>query len=163
VLPQQQMLPPQPFHIATKGRWGGVYGIATRGYLVLPDIVPRFPAEGVLEAEKLVAWFTEEGLEATLDSVNWTAVAKSDFDVEGLVESLAWLAAMEAQDIDGVLAGDRPFGGEVEQETDPWAEIAPDDEHIAEIEEADDCAEIEECSDSAALVEKPGQGKCRRD
>ena len=161
MLPQQQMLPPQPFHIATKGRWGGAYGIATRGYLVLPDVVPRFPAESFLESEKLVGLLTEEELEATLQSLDWSAVAKSGFDIESFIESLAWRAAMEAQDIGGALASDMPFGGEVEQ-TDPWAEISSEGEPIAEVVEVDDSAEVEECSESGVLVEKPGQGKCRR-
>lgn len=161
MLPQQQMLPPQPFHLSTRGRWGGAYGIATRGYLVLPDVVPRFPAEGVLEPEKLVGLLTEEELEATLQSLDWSAVAESGFDVNGFVEGLAWRAAMAAQDIDGALAGDIPFGGEVEQETDPWAEISSDGEHIAEVVEVDDSAEVEECSEMGELVEKPGEGKCR--
>lgn len=30
-------------HIATRGRLDGEYGIATRGYVICPDIVARFP------------------------------------------------------------------------------------------------------------------------
>lgn len=159
MLPQQQMLPPQPSHIATRGYWGGVYGIATRGYLVLPDVVPRFPAEGTIEAEDLVAFFREEVLQATLEVIDWSAVAKSGFDVEGLIQDIVWRAMVEAQDMGGRLDGDKPFGGEVEQETDPWAEVE-EDEPVAEVEEADQAADVEECSETAVLVEKPGQGRC---
>lgn len=35
-----------PIHIATRGRLDGEYGIATRGYIICPDIVPRFPSRG---------------------------------------------------------------------------------------------------------------------
>lgn len=41
-----------PAHIATRGRLGGQYAIATRGYLVRPDIVPRFPADADLFVEE---------------------------------------------------------------------------------------------------------------
>jgi hypothetical protein len=161
MLPQQQMLPPQPFHIATKGRWGGVYGIATRGYLVLPDIVPRFPAEGAIEVEDLVALVREEVLQAAIQAIDWSAVAKSGFDVEGLIQDIVWTAMVEAQDMEGLLGSDKVFGGEVEQETDPWAEVE-EDEPVAEVEETDQEADVEECSETAVLVEKPGQGRCGR-
>ena len=34
----------EPVHLFTMGWFGGEYGISTRGLLVCPDIVPRFPA-----------------------------------------------------------------------------------------------------------------------
>jgi hypothetical protein len=163
MLPQQQMLPPDPFHLSTRGRWGGAYGIATRGYLVLPDVVPRFPADGFVETEELVGLFTEEALEATLESIDWGAVLQPGLDVDGLIEDIVWRAMLEAQDMEGRLDGDKPFGGEVEEETDPWAEVEMEDGPIAEVEEADECAEVEDCSETAILVEKPGEGRCRRD
>ena len=160
MLPQQQMLPPQPFHIATRGRWGGAYGIATRGYLVLPDIVPRFPAEGVIEAEGLVALFTEESLQVTLQEFDWSAITRSVIDIDGLVEDIAWRAMLEAQDMEGKLAGDKPFQGEVEQEADPWAEVT-EEEPVAEVEDADQSAQVEDSDQVAEVVEKPGEGRCR--
>lgn len=162
MLPQQQMLPPHPFHLSTRGRLGGAYGIATRGYLVLPDIVPRFPAVGTVEAEALVGRFTEEAIEATLQTVDWIAVAKPGFDIEGLIEDITWRAMMEAQDMEGRLASDKPFEGEVEQETDPWAEVTEEEPSVvAEVEDTDQAAEVEECSEEAVLVERPGEGRCR--
>jgi len=163
VLPQQQMLPPHPFHLSTRGRLGGAYGIATRGYLVLPDIVPRFPDIGVVEAEELVGRFTEEALEATFQTVDWSAVAKPGFDIEGFIEDITWRAMMEAQDMEGLLAGDKPFGGEVEQETDPWAEVIEEEPSVvADVEDTDQTADVEECSEMAVLVERPGEGSCGR-
>ena len=34
----------RPIHIATRGKLDGEYGIATRGYIILPDIVFRIPS-----------------------------------------------------------------------------------------------------------------------
>ena len=53
-------------HIATRGRLDGEYGIATRGYLICPDIVPRYPDRGLVsplerlaELKRLRGWSAE--------------------------------------------------------------------------------------------------------
>jgi len=154
------LLPPEPLHLATLGMLDNQIGMATLGYVVLPEVVPRFPAEGIVEADGLIATFTEESLEATLQGIDWSAVATAALDVEGLLESVSWRVMLEAQDMEGKLSDDKPLQGEVEQEEDPWAEIAEDDT-VAEVEDTDQVAEVEDADQVAEVVEKPGEGRCR--
>lgn len=67
----------QAIHIATRGRLDGEYGIATRGFIICPDIVVRFPsiAEITLD-EALMVTIKELGLEATLRGLDLVASGK---------------------------------------------------------------------------------------
>lgn len=49
----------QPLHIATRGLLDGQYGVVTRGYIVLPDIVSRFPSDADVG---LVGWLPVPGV-----------------------------------------------------------------------------------------------------
>lgn len=48
-----------PQHIVTRGRFDGQYGIATRGILICPDIVPRFPAKALVADLDLIGRMSE--------------------------------------------------------------------------------------------------------
>lgn len=83
-----------PLHIVTRGRLDGQYGIATRGYLICPDIVPRFPADadlfveldlkGVVEPERLYAQFTDHDSYASLKTIEMEAQLRM---IEGMLAS----------------------------------------------------------------------------
>lgn len=45
-----ELLLHDPFHVATRGRFDGQYGVATRGLIVCPDIVPRYAQEAIVES-----------------------------------------------------------------------------------------------------------------
>lgn len=55
-----------PMHIATRGRLDGEYGIATRGLIICPDIVPRFPSAAETVEEGWFAVVNEADLTALL-------------------------------------------------------------------------------------------------
>ena len=54
-------------HIATRGLLDGEYGKVTRGYIICPDIVPRFPQDADIVVED-GSWATvsQRDMEATL-------------------------------------------------------------------------------------------------
>jgi len=154
------MLPPQPIHIATRGLLGGAYGIATRGYLVLPDVVPRFPSDAVVQYDELLGFITEEDLHAYLQQMDLAAVLKAPLDIEGIIRDLAWMAMMKEQDELGGEVADKPLTAEVEPEGDHVGEVT-DGDPVAEVEDGDAAAEVKECEEPATLKEKPGEGRCR--
>lgn len=74
-----------PLHIATRGRLDGEYGIATRGYVICPDIVPRFPGLAEVRPRVPVGALELEGLRAEMLSDRAAAIlveAKLDIDLE---------------------------------------------------------------------------------
>jgi len=91
----------QPLHIATRGRLDGEYGIATRGYIVLPDIVPAFPSGG----------YVEDG---------WVIGIIDDLDLEAVVEEHAVFslqaAVYEDAELDALVAADSDLVAVVEDE-----------------------------------------------
>lgn len=62
-----------PQHIATRGRLDGEYGIATRGYIICPDLVSRFPVFGEVGQAQLFGLVDEHVLEAQLHGAGLTA------------------------------------------------------------------------------------------
>jgi hypothetical protein len=90
------LVTPHPFHIATRGRRGGQYGVATRGYVVLPDIVPRVPAGAEMAPADL--WGRAE---PSPYGQGWIAEpiiqgGVSGLDYEGYLRQLVWEAVLEA-------------------------------------------------------------------
>jgi hypothetical protein len=156
-------LPPIPLHLATLGLLDNQIGAATLGYIVGPAVVPRFPAEGTVRPEEYVGVISEQGeLVAQLEACEWAGVVETPLDLDGIVESLFWRAAVQADDFgQGEVAGNRPFAGEVSDETDPTAGVEEGDDLVAEVTEVDGTAEVTECEKTAALEEKPGEGRCK--
>lgn len=91
------MIPtPHPHHIATRGYLGGAYAIAMRGYMTFPDVVARFPSQGMIEGETWVALLQETGdLTAVVEQYALRAGLSSPLDLDGILESLAWRAFLE--------------------------------------------------------------------
>lgn len=75
-----------PIHIATRGRCDGEYGIATRGYVICPDIVPRFPSDADVRPEFVIGEVRELGLRAELHrSVELTGLVAEKADFEATI------------------------------------------------------------------------------
>ena len=103
----------QPLHIATRGRLDGEYGIATRGFIVLPDIVPRFPNR------------------AEVDVVGW-------LPLPGAIEELEYTARVEEHERFTLvaLAVDGPqMEARVEELAEPIAVLFADFDPVAVVEE----------------------------
>jgi hypothetical protein len=128
-----------PLHIATRGRLDGEYGIATRGYIICPDIVARWPSIAELEvsdeesfwavvedADFLHAAMSEHpgrtllagledvfGLQVVLDGDRLELVAQmGDLDLEAVVEELDSdvLGSVMEQELSGELDSDGVVG-----------------------------------------------------
>jgi hypothetical protein len=157
------VLPPIPLHLATLGLLDNQLGAATLGYIVGPPVVSRFPAEGEVRPEAYVGLISEQGeLVAQLEACEWQGAVESPLDLDGIVESLFWRAAVEEDDFgQGEVAAERPFSGEVAEEADPMAEVEGVEDWTAEVAEVDGAAEVTECEQTAVLEEKPGEGRCR--
>jgi hypothetical protein len=94
-----------PLHIATRGRLDGQYGIATRGLVVCPDIVPRFPVDALLRPEFVVGEVRELELDAVLRSMELHGDVVPEPDL---------VAALRSLDLIGELAGNElPAGSDV--------------------------------------------------
>lgn len=156
------LLPPIPKHLATLGLLDSQIGMATLGYIVGPEIVPRFPSDGVIRADELIAVVSEHGdLIAQLEACEWRGVVDSPLDMDGIVESLAWRAAVQEDDLGGDIEAEKPYSGKVEVEDDPQAEIEEREDLTAEVAEVDGTAEVSECDRVAEITEKPGEGRCK--
>jgi len=157
----ENLLPPIPLHLATLGLLDNEIGMATLGYIVGPQIVPRFPSDGVIRADELIAIVSEQGdLVAHLEACEWSGVLDAPLDVEGLIESLAWRAAVTEDDLGGDIEAEKPFTGKVDEEEGPRADIEERDDMTAEVVEVDGTAEVSECDRVAEVTEKPGEGGC---
>jgi hypothetical protein len=139
----------------------GEIGMFTLGYIVGPDLVPRFPAEGVIRTDELIAIISEQGeLVAQLEACEWLGVVDAPLDFDGIVESLAWRAAIQADDLGGDLEAEKPYSGNVVEEGEHEAEVEEREDLTAEVVEADGTAEVSECDQVAEVTEKPGEGRC---
>jgi hypothetical protein len=129
-----------PIHIATRGRLDGEWGIATRGYIICPDIVPRFPEKSettedgdwaVLTAQDysaLLRDFPKLTFEATLLGTGDYAVRVDgtihDWDAEvtpldysALVMALGEeVGAADEDDLDGSTVTSRDIGAVTEED-----------------------------------------------
>lgn len=143
----------------------GQLGMATLGFIVEPDITPRFPAEGALEVEKWLGFVDEETLHALVEGVGSEAAAIESQDLAGLLASEWLTATVEAEQggFEAMVIGDRAS-----------AEVTEVGEHDALVSEAPDfAAELAECDLEALVVddddeltasleEAPGEGRCRK-
>lgn len=155
------ILPPIPLHLATLGLLDNQIGAATLGYIVGPEVVSRFPADGQVRADELIAVVSEQGeLVAQLEACEWLGVVDAPLDLDGIIESLAWRAVVTGDEISGKIEAEKPYVGEVEGEGEPQVEIEERDDMVAEVIEVDGTAEVSECDGVAELTEKPGEGRC---
>ena len=139
----------RPLHIATRGRLGGQYGIATRGYLVLPDIVPRVPASAEMAPADL--WGRAE---PSPYGDGWIAEpiiqgGVSGLDYDGFLRQIVWEAVLKSREQQATISAEvmvaqvEPQGeqtAEVTECPEPTGEVESVGEYQAEIELSEDCA-----------------------
>ena len=161
------MLPPIPIHIATRGHLDGQYGIATRGYLVLPDWVPRFPSDAIVTDERHLFGVVAEAdqwasLEVLLEP---TGVVAEIVDFTGLFSNGSLTAAVDG-DILGLEAMlDDPGDLFMDLYDDGGPEAILDEDDLqAEVQDGGLAGELEEAADdvlTAEVEQRPGEGRCR--
>jgi len=155
------LLPPIPLHLATLGLLDHQIGFATLGHIVGPELVARFPSQGVVRTDELIAIVSEQGdLIAHLEACEWQGVIDTPLDYEGLIKSLAWRAAVQEDELGGDIQAEKPYSGNIQEEDDPQAEVKQRDDMMAEVVEVDGTADVSECDQVAKVTEKPGQGGC---
>lgn len=155
----------QPWHIATRGRFDGEYGIATRGYVICPSLVSRLPVDGGVIPEKLFGVITEDELEAILRDVGWLGLVEQ----EGFGLDAAWsLATHFTAEVTGVdlleavVSAHDPLVGLVTCLEDVSAQIgAGGTVGVVDGDHGSSAVVVNEVSGS--LEEKPGEGACQVD
>ena len=155
-----------PFHIATRGRFDGEYGIATRGYVVCPDLVSRFPAFGEVDAARLFANVTQEELEAWLADAGLTAELQAIGDQDAILGLSRVLTASVSDEGFGLTARvDMALDGLVATVTCPdesSAALAADG-MLGDVSQGGGEAIVSDADGPTAVVEeRPGEGSCRR-
>lgn len=156
------MLPSYPFHISTRGRWGGEYGVATRGYLVLPPIVSRFPAEGIVQEGSFLSALVDEQGEWIADTIlpsDWRGVVDARFDLEGLLGSVVYRAVVDEY---GELVATIMMSEEMSaviDEIEQSADIVSSG-IVGGVETEDDAATVQEMASLGVVTDKPGEGHC---
>lgn len=156
-----QLLPPIPFHLATRGYFGNEYGIATRGYLVFPPIVPRFPSEGVVVEDRLGGWVEERDLFAFIqqDAALLAALQPSIFDLEGILGPLAYQALVEERgELLGVIVQSDQLMALVEAQD--ALGTAQEDGRLGVVESAENVSSVAEAMPLGAVEDKPGEEGC---
>ena len=159
---------PLPLHIATRGRLDGEYGIATRGYIICPDIVPRFPFDaeiadldinqllGISDPDRLEA-FVEDHPDLTLfakingPSRRYALVAKVEdaeaFTLEALVEDAPFELEAEVSVVEADQLG-------TVEEVDLGAAVVSGDD-IGLVTEEDDKASVDQADLVATVDDEP--------
>ena len=156
------ILPPIPFHIATRGYLGGAYGIATRGYLVLPDVISKFPAIGTVQYDGLTGTVYDDFWAAMVQSSEIRAFLESSSDIEASLRFIFMNAKVDpvVWGKGEVVSLNKAFVGEVES---ILFEVDIDDAGLCvELHESDDQAEVQQCENSVIVEEKPGEGRCSK-
>lgn len=140
-----------PIHIATRGRLDGEYGIATRGYLILPEIVPRFPDLADVDSIDSIGDLSEMRLEVEVKPrSDWFAIVR-DLGQDAFLRDLGMEASVVSDDdLDGdleaaglvsdVVSDDR----EAELDEAALVGVVGEDEREGMIDEQDVIADIED-------------------
>jgi len=162
------MLPPIPLHIATRGHLDGVYGIATRGYLVLPDLVSRLPDYGLFtEIEGWRAFVREaDSIGEVLDPWAMSGFVKVGDELLGELSNGWGVGEVTEVDWSGEVGDESVYSGKVDVGADLVVEVVDvaSQEVVAEVVEVGLEARVEEVEveEVAAIVtEEPGGGRCR--
>lgn len=155
---EAMLFPPYPLHIATRGLLGGQYGVATRGYLVLPDIVSRFPSDAVISQEGYVAYVREAPeWYAQVVEVGLVVELKS-FDLEGALSSIAYEAMVASQvEFQAIVAEMGEIG--FVQASEVSAQVA-ESGSIATVGDDTKVAIVNEGGAMGMIEDRPGEGCC---
>lgn len=152
----------QPWHIATRGRFGAEYGIATRGYIVCPPLVARMPVSADVIPEKLFGVITEEELEAVLRDCGWVGeldLAKFGLDAAWQATSTLFGEITGENLLEAVIDARDPLVGLVTVLDDAAAQLAASGT-VGEVDASDGGATATASSLTGSLEEKPGEGAC---
>jgi hypothetical protein len=154
------LFPPYPLHIATRGLLDGQYGVATRGYLVLPDIVSRFPSDAVIYQEGHLAYVKElPEWYAQVVEYGLTVELKPIFDLEGILNFVAYEAVVAAQQEFQAIVAETAGGVGAVKETEISAQVAGSGS-IATVDDDTKTATVQEGGDVGVVEDRPGEGCC---
>lgn len=158
----ENLLPPIPEHLATLGMFDGPLGMATLGFIIGPDIVPRFPAEGMLEAEKLFGFVDEEALYALVEGVGVSMAAVEEQDLAGIFAQQTLTGAVDASQggLEAMVDGNRA-SAEVVEDDEMFGALVTEADFVAELAECDLEGIIDDDELTASIEEAPGEGRCR--
>jgi len=155
------LLPPIPEHLATLGMFDGPIGMATLGFIVGPDIVPHFPTDGLVEAEKLLGFVDEEELYALVEGIGEVAALEAQ-DFAGLFVPQRLTATVEEghAGLEAVVMGDK-MSADVVDGDDLEATIAEVDLEAELAEESLEALVTDDDDLTASVEEAPGEGRCK--
>lgn len=148
-----------PVHIATRGRLDGEYGIATRGLLICPDIVPRYPSDSAVSDDDLVASISDADLLRVMVSEHPSSVfegfmvSEHDFSAQLDLHGMDFEAVTVDLDMGArieVIEGEAMVG--VSEQSDPSGAVS-EDQHVASVSEEDVQGGIDEEDELVAPVE----------
>lgn len=147
----------------------GQLGMATLGFIVEPDISPRFPFEAAVEGDKLLAFVEESGLWGLVEAEgDIRGVVQGDiFDIFGMFTpngSLTVVVDGERFDLEGTVVDGDMLLELREDMNELKAAVADGDELEAEVAEMDLEALVETVDDEldgAEVEERPGEGGCK--
>ena len=155
-----------PHHIATRGRFDGEYGIATRGYIVCPDLVSRFPVFGEVHQSRLFATVDEFVLEALLRDAGLYSELWDLGDMDAILGLSRVLTASVSDEGDELSAR---VGGALDEMLatveclDDTSANLLGDAMVAEMSQSGDEATVSDSGDDLAVVEDtPGDGAWKR-
>lgn len=155
----------QPWHIATRGRFDGEYGIATRGLVVLPPIVSKLPVAGQALPDQLLGRIADNDLEAVLRNLGWVG----ELEMERFGLAAAWSAAttLTAETIgidllEAVVSAQDPLVGLVTCLEAVSAHVSADGT-VVEAKGLDPEATATMSLVVGVLEDKPGEGACQTD
>ncbi|MBW2170308.1 MAG: hypothetical protein JRG69_13830 [Deltaproteobacteria bacterium] len=155
------LLPPDPFHLSTLGLFDSEIGKSTLGYIVGPPIVPRFPAEGIVQEMAWLARVEPQGdWWAKAQGQSWRGVLDTTvFDLEGLFGSTTHRAVVEArEEFLAIIQQADDLLGAVES-IEESASVQPDGS-VGAVEDGADSATVQEAVPVGTVKDKPGEGCC---
>jgi hypothetical protein len=156
-----QLLPPEPLNLATRGYYGGVYGLATRGYLSFPDVVSRFPIEGTVQYDELIGLVKDEIWDSIINSVDMKAHLAESSDLQAILQDIVWRAKVDQIDFgEGIVTLENQLNIIVDPQKLMEA-ILVDIGLKASLFDGGLQAEITDEDQSSVLVERPGEGRCK--
>ena len=157
----ETLLPPDPFHVSTLGLFDSEIGKSTLGYIVGPPIVPRFPADAIVQEMRWAGYVEPEAdWWAKAQPANWIAeLDPKVFDLEGLFGSVTHRAVVESW---------AEFEATVQQAEDMLATVEAIEESaelrldgtVGAVEDGASTATVQEAVPVGTVKDKPGEGCC---
>lgn len=155
------LLPPDPFHLSTLGLFDSEIGKSTLGYIVGPPIVPRFPANAIVQEMAWLARVEPQGdWWAKAQGQSWRGVLDTTvFDLEGLFGSTTHHAVVEArEEFQAIIQQADDLMGAVESiEESAMVQV---DGRVGVVESDVESATVQEDVPVGVVVDVPGKGKC---